>query len=129
MKKYELECFNEKEVEALGADLSKNNEYITETAGFVPLEIKLRRFQENGQVMQFSTSEFTSSDLRELYLSPDLEITPDMDYEEIMEVQNKRREFVQELIKRKAENKAAAENSAAAAAAGSQTEESQKEEE
>lgn len=79
-----------------------DNKYITETAGFVPLEVKLRRFQETGQMMAFNTQEFTSSDLRELYLSPDLEITPEMDLEEIEAVQFKRQEFVNKLIQKKA---------------------------
>lgn len=100
MKNYELECLDKKQIESLSANLSKDNEYITETAGFVPLEVKLRRFEENGQIMQFSQSEFTSSDLRELYLSPEFEITPDMDYEEIQEVQQRRIEYVNEIKKR-----------------------------
>ena len=77
------------------------NEYITETAGFVPLDVKLRRFQENGQIMQFSSSEFTSSDYRQMYLSPDFEITPEMELEEIEEIQLKRQEFVKKLMKSK----------------------------
>ena len=94
-----IDRLSENEIETMVSDFSEHNENITETAGFVPLEVKLRRFQENGQIMQFSQSEFTSSDLRELYLSPDLEITPEMDIEEIQEVQIKRQEYINQIKK------------------------------
>ena len=38
--KYSIDVLNEKEIAALGADLSEGNEYITETAGYIPLEVK-----------------------------------------------------------------------------------------
>lgn len=101
MRTFEYEKLSDKQIQALGANLEKNNEYITETAGFIPLEVKLKRFQENGQIIQFSSSEFTSSDYRDLYLSEDLEITPEMDIEEIQEIQMKRIEYVKNLMKNK----------------------------
>ena len=82
----------------------ENNSYITETAGFVPLEVKLKQFEENGIQMQFNTKEFTSSDYRDIYLSPDFEITPEDDYEDIQEKLKLRNEFIAELQKKKAQS-------------------------
>lgn len=67
------------------ADLSENNDVIVETAGFVPLEVKFKRFEQNGLIAQFNESEFTSSDLRDIYLTPDFEISPEDDFEEVQE--------------------------------------------
>lgn len=97
LKLYKPEYMTEKQVAALGADLSKNNEYITETAGFVPLDVKLRRFQEAGQLMQFHNAEFTSADMREAYFSPDFEINPEDDFEEIQEKLQARQKFLAEI--------------------------------
>lgn len=97
LKLYKPELMTEKQVAALGADLSKNNEYITETAGFVPLDVKLRRFQEAGQLMQFHNAEFTSADMREAYFSPDFEINPEDDFEEIQEKLQARQKFLAEI--------------------------------
>lgn len=121
MKKMIIDKFTENDKKNIYSDFSENNEYITETAGFVPLDVKLRRFQENGQIMQFHTSEFTSGDYRDFYLSPDLEITPEMDLEEIQEVQLKRSQFVENLIKEK--SKTLETSSPKSPPAGSQTEE------
>ncbi len=63
----------------------KDNCVIVETAGFVPLEVRLKKFEEAGVKAQFHSSEFTSSDLREFYLSPNTEIYPNDDLETIEE--------------------------------------------
>ena len=117
-KLFKPELMSEKQVIALGADLSVGNDYITETAGFVPLDVKLRRFQEAGQQMQFHAGEFTSADLREAYFSPDFEINPEDELEEIQEKLNARAEFLNKI-------KAARVSDSAAAAAGTPTEEEQ----
>lgn len=63
---------------------SKSNDYITETAGFIPLVVKFKRFLENGIVAQFKESDFTSSDWRSLYQDdPDLDISPNDEFDEI----------------------------------------------
>lgn len=82
---YVLDTLDDKDIEALGADLSKENEYITETAGFVPLEVKLKQFEQNGLLAQFQSKDFTSHDYREMYLIPDFDITPEDDLEEAQE--------------------------------------------
>lgn len=77
------------------------NSYITETAGFIPLEVKFKRFEQAGQIMQFSASEFTSSDMRSIYLNPDFEITPEDDLEDINDKLIARNQYIRELKKEK----------------------------
>lgn len=79
----------------------KENAYITECAGFIPLEVKFKRFEQAGQIMQFSTSEFTSNDLRQIYLNPDFEITPEDDIEDVREKLLARQEYIMQLRKSK----------------------------
>lgn len=128
MNYFEQEKLSKKQIMDLGSDLSEGNDYITETAGFIPLDVKLRRFQETGQIMQFHTSEFTSADYRDMYLSPDLEITPEMDLEEITEIQMKRREFVNKLMKSKVGNSEGIANSPSDSAAAKTEEKTETEE-
>lgn len=61
------------------------NPEIVETAGFIPLEVKFKQFEQNGLQAQFSTSEFSSQDYRDMYLGPNTEILPTDDLEEIQE--------------------------------------------
>lgn len=63
----------------------EKNPYITETAGFVPLEIKFRQFEQNGLRMQFSENEFDSSDYREMFSNPNAIVYPGDDLETITE--------------------------------------------
>ena len=63
---------------------SDRNAYITETAGFIPLAVKFKRFIENGIVAQFKESDFTSSDWRSLYADdPEMDIAPSDEFDEI----------------------------------------------
>lgn len=83
MKEYEIDkCVPSHADFTLDEDLNAD---ITETAGFVPLEVKFRQFEQNGIRAQFSESDFTSSDLREIYLSPDTQIYPGDDLIDIEE--------------------------------------------
>lgn len=61
------------------------NPEIVETAGFIPLEVKFKQFEQNGLQAQFNTSEFSSQDYRDMYLGPNTEILPTDDLEEIQE--------------------------------------------
>ena len=48
MKFYELEVLDAKQIEKLSNPKMEHNEYICETAGFVPLEVKFKRFEQAG---------------------------------------------------------------------------------
>lgn len=77
------------------ADLKENNEYITETAGFIPLEVKLKQFEQNGMIAQFQAGDFTSNDYREMYLNPDFDISPEDDFEDVQEKLELQRQFIE----------------------------------
>lgn len=57
----------------------KKNRYITETAGFKPLEAQIAAFEQAGHRAKFRSDMFDSSDYNEMYLSPDLRITQEDD--------------------------------------------------
>lgn len=109
------------------ADLSVDNEYITETAGFIPLEVKLKQFEQNGLIAQFQAGDFTSHDYREMYLTPDFDITPEDDFEDVQEKMELHRQFIEKYKKEKLEKISeadrAAESGEKAAKGGVNTEE------
>lgn len=89
MKEYVIDKYSPKY--ASFTDDKELNPVIVETAGFVPLEVKFKQFEQNGLQAQFNVSEFTSSDYRDMYLGPNTEILPTDDLEEIqakLELQN-----------------------------------------
>lgn len=98
MKKYNLEVMTADEVRKLSANLPKDkNKVIVETAGFVPLEVKFKQFEQNGIINQLHNSDFTSSDYRDMYLHEDFDITPEDDLEEAHEKLQKLQEFRSKL--------------------------------
>lgn len=84
------------------------DEHLTETAGFVPLEVRMRQMEQNGYVAQFKSSDFTSSDLRDVWLNPDFEILPSDDLEEVERKSLLRQQYMREILAKK--NSADAEN-------------------
>lgn len=58
--------------------LAKGNSYIVETAGFVPLSVKFKQFEQNGYIAKFNVDDFDSSDYNSLY-ADDVLIGPDDD--------------------------------------------------
>lgn len=87
MKRYDKrDLFTHEDYIATAAIIpEKENKYICETAGFVPLEVKLKQFEQNGLIAQFQMADFDSHDMRELYLNPDFDITPEDDFEDVQE--------------------------------------------
>lgn len=57
---------------------AEGNEYIVETAGFVPLSVKFKQFEQNGYIAKFNVDDFDSSDYNFLY-QDDVLIGPDDD--------------------------------------------------
>lgn len=110
MKKYVAidEYKSEKIVENDWTTNKDTNPLIVETAGFIPLEVKFKRFEQNGIRAQFFASEFTSSDYRDMYLSPDLSINLGDDLEDVQmkfELQEQRRnEILQRINKSLVDN-------------------------
>ena len=57
---------------------AEGNEYIVESAGFVPLSVKFKQFEQNGYIARFNVDDFDSSDYKTLYQN-DVLIGPDDD--------------------------------------------------
>ena len=76
-------------------------EEVTETAGFVPLEVRMRQMEQNGYVARFKSSDFTSCDLRDIWLNPDFEILPGDDIEEVARKTALRQDFIKDLMAQK----------------------------
>lgn len=77
------------------------NEDIVETAGFVPLEVRFRKLQENGQKIILEAKEFDSVDMRKLYLDEEFRIEPDDELEEIEIKMQKRQDYIREIHEQK----------------------------
>ena len=74
------------------------NEILTDTKGFVPLEVKFKQLEEAGIKAQFSVQDLDSAQIRQVFLNPDFEITPDDDLEEIQDKLYQRELFKQQLM-------------------------------
>lgn len=61
------------------------NPYITETAGFVPLEVQIQKFQQSGLRARFTSDMFDSSDYHDMYLHPDVRVNSSDDLETLQE--------------------------------------------
>lgn len=87
---------------------NSGNERLIDTKGFTPIEVRMQRLLESGFIAQFNTAEFDSVEEKELYLSDDYRIDPNMDLEEIQEVlyaRNVRKlEMIQEHQKKQVES-------------------------
>lgn len=57
---------------------AEGNDYVIETAGFVPLSVKFKQFEQNGYIARFNVDDFDSSDYNSLY-ADDVLIGPDDD--------------------------------------------------
>lgn len=75
----------DKQIEAFKVKNLINNEYICETAGFVPLEVKFKRFEQAGIRQQLHAADYTSSDYRDMYLNPDYQVYPEDEIEDVEE--------------------------------------------
>lgn len=73
------------------------DEQLTETAGFVPLEVRMRQMEQAGLLQQALLQDVTADDLREAWLSSDFEISPDDELEEVLAKDRARREFLESV--------------------------------
>lgn len=105
MKTFELEVMDKKQLEHLCSKFPEGNKYICETAGFIPLDVKFKQYEQNGMIASFLASDFTSSDYREMYMNPDFEIYPEDDLEDINEKRIALYNHIEEVKKKIAERK------------------------
>lgn len=73
------------------------NEQLTETAGFVPLEVRMKQMEQNGLLQQALLQDVTADDLREAWLSSDFEISPEDELEDVLAKDAARREFIENI--------------------------------
>lgn len=99
MYQYEKECLTPKQAEACKTKEFKHNEYICETAGFVPLEVKFKRLEQAGMRAQIQAKDFTSSDYRQMYLNPDFQIYESDEIEDMEENFRALQAHIQEVKK------------------------------
>lgn len=90
----------------------KWEEDIVETAGFIPLEVRFKQMEQAGFRAQFFESEFSSKDVRDMYLNhPEFDITAEDDLEEAMEKIQLRQAYI-ESVKQSVRNRAQREEEA-----------------
>lgn len=92
MKKYTIDRLEKLD----GLDFSQVP-YKVDTAGFEPLDCKIKRFILSGQIAQFSKSMFDSNDYKEMY-----ESIPDVVMDEFDDIEDTR-DKVQRLIAKRNE--------------------------
>lgn len=97
MKRYEIPGLSEKEVHALGKEKLINNACICETAGFEPLEVRMKRLEMNGMLRNAQRSELTANDYREMYLNPDYNLSLDDEPEDIIEKMKAIQQHIREV--------------------------------
>lgn len=80
---------------------AEGNEYIVESAGFVPLAVKFKQFEQNGYIAKFNVDDFDSSDYNSLY-QDDVLIGPDDDEFDVADKLSLFNERKYELMQQKA---------------------------
>lgn len=73
------------------------NEKVVETAGYVPLEVRMKQMEQAGLRQQFVMGDLSPDDLRAAWLTQDFEITPDDELEEVLAKTAARNEFLEKL--------------------------------
>ena len=94
MKKYTVERLDKDSI--VGLDFSEVP-YKVDTAGFEPLDCKIKRFMLSGEIAQFSKSMFDSNDYKEMY-----ESLPQIQYDSFDEMEDTK-EKVRILIQKRNE--------------------------
>lgn len=110
VKLYSIDKFDIPVVEDWTSDKDKNP-LIVDTAGFIPLDVQIAKFEQSGVRAKYRSDMFDSQDMRDMYLGPNTRIFADDDIETINEkvaIQNKMKEDMMmryyQAQKREAEN-------------------------
>ena len=70
---------------------------ITETAGYLPLEVRLKQLEQQGYIAKFHREEFDTDEISELWTRPDFEILPTDDLEDVQAKMALRRDYLLQL--------------------------------
>ena len=81
----------------------ENNEYLVETAGFVPLSVRFKQFTENGIVSRLRAEQYDTdlpiSELENAFQMSEFEVNDDDDIFTATEKINARKNYIAELKK------------------------------
>lgn len=82
-------------------EIAKNPEVdykeMTETAGYLPLDVRLKQLEQQGYIAKFKAEEFDSDEISELWTRPEFEILPTDELEDIQSKLALRRAYLQDL--------------------------------
>lgn len=82
-------------------EIAKNPEVdykeMTETAGYLPLDVRLKQLEQQGYIAKFKAEEFDSDEISELWTRPEFEILPTDELEDIQQKLSLRRAYLQDL--------------------------------
>lgn len=85
-------------------EIAKNPEIdykeMTETAGYLPLDVRLKQLEQQGYIAKFKAEEFDSDEISELWTRPEFEILPTDELEDIQEKLSLRRAYLQDLAQK-----------------------------
>lgn len=98
---YKTEVLKPNEVKMSAAELkhwNKRNEDLCDTAGYVPMAVRMQRMIESGHIAQFTEDDFDINDYKQMYLSPEMKISPEDDLEEIQSKLELRRQYQAAII-------------------------------
>lgn len=104
---YKTEVFAPTELKMPAEELKKWNEHnedLCDTAGYVPLAVRMQRMIENGYIAQFTEDDFDINDYKQMYLSPEMKITPEDDLEDIQDKLELRRQYQAAIIAERSDN-------------------------
>lgn len=76
---------------------------MTETAGYLPLAVRLKQLEQQGYIAKFNREEFDSDEISELWTRPDFEILPTDELEDVQAKMALRREYLLQLKSKHAE--------------------------
>lgn len=93
----QLRTITEVDADGNEHEVSPWNERVVETAGYVPLEVRMKQMEQAGLRQQFVMGDLSPDDLRAAWLSQDFEITPDDELEEVLAKTAARNEFLEKL--------------------------------
>ena len=85
-----------------GEEVTPWNTVMVETAGFVPLEVRMKQMEQNGLFAQAVGGELSPDDLREAYFTSDFELSPDDELEEVLAKRAALNAYLDELKKKRA---------------------------
>ena len=72
----------------------------TETAGYLPLSVRLKQLEQQGYIAQFRREEFDSDEISELWTRKEFEILPSDDLEDIDQKLKLRSAYLRDILQK-----------------------------